>query len=62
MRWSPPEQKASVPAPVRMTTPTFGSSRATSKAFAISDTVVGRNALRTSGRLIVIFATPFQVS
>src|SRR6267143_3234597 len=62
MRWSPPEQNASVPAPVRMTTPIFGSSRATSNALDISNTVVGRNALRTSGRLIVILAMPSHVS
>src|ERR1700730_7215668 len=62
MRWSPPEQKASVPAPVRMTTPILGSSRAASKALDISNTVAGRNALRTSGRLIVILAMPSQVS
>jgi len=62
MRWSPPEQKASVPAPVRMTTPISGSSRAMSNARIISNTVVGRNALRTSGRLIVILAMPSQVS
>ena len=62
MRWSPPEQKASVPAPVRMTTPIDGSLRAASNAADISVTVVGRNALRTFGRLIVILAIPSQVS
>src|SRR5439155_13927380 len=61
-RWSPPEQNASVPAPVRMTTPISGSSRATSNAFDISTTVAGRKALRTSGRLIVILAMPSDVS
>jgi len=45
-----------------MTTPISGSSRATSKAFDISKTVVGRNAFRTSGRLIVILAIPSHVS
>jgi hypothetical protein len=32
--------------------------RASSSAWIISSTVSGRNALRTSGRLIVIFAMP----
>src|SRR5579884_538793 len=41
-----------------MITPTDGSSRARSNASDISITVWGRNALRTSGRLIVIFAMP----
>ena len=36
-RWSPPEQKASGPSPVKMITPTSGSSRATSKALAELD-------------------------
>src|SRR4029077_5948614 len=45
-----------------MTTPIFGSSRALSNALDISNTVVGRKALRTSGRLIVILAIPSQVS
>ena len=40
----------------------LGSSRATSNALDISNTVVGRKALRTSGRLIVILAMPSQVS
>ena len=39
-----------------------GSSRAASKARDISKTVVGRKALRTSGRLMVILAMPSQVS
>jgi hypothetical protein len=39
-------------------TPTSGSSRARSIASAISMSVWGRNALRTSGRAIVIFAMP----
>jgi hypothetical protein len=47
-----------VPAPVKMTTPTFSSSRAASIARIISATVRGRNAFFTSGRLIVIFAMP----
>ncbi len=36
----------------------FSSSRASSNARCISFTVSGRKALRTSGRLIVIFAMP----
>ena len=55
---SPPEQKAFSPAPVRITTPIVASSRASSSARIISTTVCGRNALRTRGRLIVIFAIP----
>jgi hypothetical protein len=43
---------------VRTITPTDSSSRATSNARISSITVCGRNALRTSGRLIVIFAMP----
>jgi hypothetical protein len=57
-RWSPPEQNASRPSPVSTTTPTSASSRASANAACISITVSGRNALRTSGRLIVIFAMP----
>ena len=57
-RWSPPEQNASGPSPVRTITPTLGSSRARSSASEISIIVCGRNALRTSGRSIVIFAMP----
>jgi hypothetical protein len=57
-RWSPPEQKASGPSPQRITTPTSMSSRARSNALLSSTTVWGRKALRTSGRSIVIFATP----
>jgi hypothetical protein len=41
-----------------MITPTDVSSRARSKASESSMTVCGRKALRTSGRLIVIFAMP----
>src|SRR5438046_2063799 len=41
-----------------MITPTDSSSRAASNARIISTTVCGRNALRTSGRVIVIFASP----
>ena len=55
-RWSPPEQNASGPSPVRMITPTEVSSRARSNASDSSITVSGRKALRTSGRSIVIFA------
>src|SRR3569832_666404 len=42
-------------------TPMSESSRAMSSASFISDTVSGRNALRTSGLLIVIFAIPSSV-
>jgi hypothetical protein len=55
-RWSPPEQNASGPSPVRMMTPTSVSSRARVKASVSSITVCGRKALRTSCRSIVIFA------
>ena len=41
-----------------MIAPTSGSSRASSSACEISTIVCGRNALRTSGRSIVIFAIP----
>src|SRR5918998_3593544 len=58
MRWSPPEQKASGPSPVRMMTPVSWSSRASSRARCISLTVSGRKALRTSGRFMVILAIP----
>jgi hypothetical protein len=51
-----------VPAPVRITTPIAGSSLAMSKAAISSLVVSGRNALRTSGRSIVIFAIPPEVS
>src|SRR3954453_6487033 len=61
-RWSPPEQNASGPSPVRTITPTSRSSRAFSRASLISIRVCGRNALRTSGRAIVIFAIPSAVS
>jgi hypothetical protein len=47
---------------VRTTTPISGSSRATSNAPINSRTVSGRNALRTSGRSIVILAIPSAVS
>ena len=56
-----PEQNASSPSPVRMIAPTAGSSRASSSACEISTIVCGRKALRTSGRLIVIFAIPSPV-
>src|SRR3954447_9505940 len=62
MRWSPPEQNASGPSPVRTITPTSRSSRARSRASLISIKVRGRKALRTSGRSIVIFAIPSAVS
>ncbi len=62
MRWSPPEQNALSPAPVRMITPIDGSSRAALNACASSNRVCGRNALRTSGRLMVILAMPSAVS
>jgi hypothetical protein len=62
MRWSPPEQKASLPSPVRITTPTSASSRASLNAADISNSVCGRKALRTSGRLMVIFAIPCHFS
>src|SRR5947209_3388634 len=45
-----------------MITPTSGSSRATLNASVSSNSVFGRNALRTSGRLIVILAMPPAVS
>ena len=61
-RWSPPEQKASGPSPVSTTTPIAGSSRAMSKARESSNNVVGRKALRTSGRLMVSLAMPPEVS
>jgi hypothetical protein len=47
---------------VRITTPTDVSSRARSNASDSSITVSGRNALRTSGRSIVIFAIPSPLS
>ena len=56
MRWSPPEQKASGPSPVRTITPTDVSFCARLNASESSTSVCGRKALRTSGRLIVIFA------
>jgi len=43
-RWSPPEQKASGPSPVRMITPIAGSSRAISNAWESSNSVFGRKA------------------
>ena len=46
------------PSPVSTITPIAVSSRASSSAAEISMTVRGRNALRTSGRAIVIFAMP----
>ena len=49
------------PAPVRMMTPTVSSSRASLKASASSNSVWGRKALRTSGRLMVILAMPSAV-
>src|SRR5438067_425638 len=58
MRWSPPEQNASGPSPVSRTTPVDGSSRTSAKASWSSKIVSGRNALRTSGRLMVILAIP----
>src|SRR5215212_6735968 len=60
--WSPPEQKASGPSPVRIMTPVSWSSRASSRAFCISMTVSGRNAFLTSGRFMVIFAIPSAFS
>jgi len=48
--------------PVKMITPTSVSSRARSNASDTSTSVCGRNALRTSGRLIVIFAMPSPLS
>jgi hypothetical protein len=45
-----------------MITPTEGSSRARSNGLESSTTVCGRKALRTSGRLIVIFAMPSPLS
>jgi hypothetical protein len=45
-----------------MTTPMPGSSRAASNAEESSRTVSGRNAFRTSGRAIVIFAMASAVS
>jgi len=45
-----------------MMTPISGSSRATLKAWLSSNSVVGRKAFRTSGRLMVILATPSVVS
>jgi hypothetical protein len=46
------------PAPVSTTTPIVASQRASTNASVSSATVVVRKALRTSGRLIVIQATP----
>ena len=60
-RWSPPEQNALSPWPVRMMTPTDSSSRATVRAAEISIRVCGRKALCTSGRQIVILAMPSSV-
>ena len=57
-RWSPPEQNASGPSPVRTITPTSPSSRASVSASEMSISVCGRKALRTSGRAMVIFAIP----
>src|SRR5271165_4796248 len=62
MRWSPPEQNALSPSPVRMMTPISASSRATLNACDSSNSVVGLNAFRTSGRLMVILAIPSAVS
>jgi hypothetical protein len=45
-----------------MMTPISASSRATLNACDNSNSVVGRNAFRTSGRLIVILAMPSAVS
>jgi hypothetical protein len=45
-----------------MITPISGSSRASSNASRSSNSVRGRNALRTSGRQIVILAMPSAVS
>ena len=61
--WSPPEQKAYFPsvwgpAPVRSTTPTDGSSRASANAAIICVMVSGLNAFRLAGLLIVTFAIP----
>ena len=61
-RWSPPEQKASGPSPVKTTTPIRGSSRAASKARESSTRVCGRKAFLTSGRSIVSFAIPSPLS
>ena len=61
-RWSPPEQNASGPSPVRMITPIPGSSRAIARASEISIRVCGRNALRTSGRQIVTLAMPSSLT
>src|SRR5215217_3673832 len=58
MRWSPPEQNASSPAPVKMIAATSRSSRARANASRNSARVCGRKAFLTSGRLIVIFAIP----
>src|SRR5947199_89244 len=44
-RWSPPEQNASSPSPVRMMAPIAGSSRASSNARESSITVLGRKAV-----------------
>src|SRR5215210_987067 len=60
--WSPPEQNASGPSPVRMMTPVSWSSWASSRALCISMTVSGRKAFLTSGRFMVIFAIPSAFS
>lgn len=60
--WSPPEQKALLPAPVRMMTPMLESVLASRKAWIISFVVFGVNALWTWGRLIVILAMPLFFS
>src|SRR5207249_1271137 len=60
--WSPPAENALSPAPVRTTTPTARSAHAARKARISSSTVSARKAFRTSGRLMVIQATPSRVS
>ena len=56
-------RRPAAPSPVRMITPTAGSSRASSSASRHLDRPsAGRNALRTSGRSIVIFAMPSPLS
>ena len=57
-RTSPPTQNARSPAPVKTITPTDSSSAAASNASQSSSIVWPRNALRRSGRLIVIVARP----
>jgi len=59
---SAPAQNALSPAPVSVTTRTAASDFAASKAVRSSDITVHDKALRRSGRLIVMVATPSATS